>query len=379
MLCPRCGRENPDDARMCSACNCELPAVSTEGEKVSVRISAFAVASFALVILTPLAFPMAIAMRAQIIAYAGFILATLALVLGIVGLIQIERSAGRLSGRGFAVIGITIPAVFFCLIFLPRIFLRPRSYAYRMVCGSNLAGIGKAMLIYANDYDDKLPRAGGPGTIWQAKINDWKADDRFAAFNLQPDGTGGQASISASLYILVKCGELEPEQFVCNGDRGTTKFDPAGYGVHDKELADLWDFGPAPWKHCSYTYHMPYGPYALTIVSEPGLAVAADRNPWIRTHELKARDFSAFKPDGELEQQKAGNSLLHYGDGQYVLFMDSHVYFEKRAYCAIDDDNIYTFWDAGDIRRGHPPVVGSQPQDKRDSLLVHDPPVAGAK
>jgi len=379
MLCPKCGRENPDDARMCSACNCELPAVSTEGEKVSVRISAFAVASFALVILTPVAFPMAIAMRAQIIAYAGFILATLALVLGIVGLIQIERSAGRLAGRGFAVIGITIPAVFFCLIFLPRIFLRPRSVAYRMVCGSNLAGIGKAMLIYANDYDDKLPRAGGPGTIWQPEINNWQAGDRFAAYDLHADGTGGAASISASFYLMVKYGELKPEQLVCNKDRGTKEFKPADYGVRDKELIDFWDFGPEPWKHCSYAYHMPYGPYALTTAGEAGLAVAADRSPWIRTHRLKARDFSVFKPDGELKEQKTGNSPVHKGDGQNVLFLDSHVYFEKRAYCAIDDDNIYTFWDGGDIRRGHPPVVGSQPQDRLDSLLVHDPPMPARK
>lgn len=73
-----------------------------------------------------------------------------------------------------------------------------------MVCGSNLSGIGRAMLIYANDYDNQFPRAGGRDTIWQPKINNWKADNRFDAFGLKRDGTGGSATISSSLYLLIR-------------------------------------------------------------------------------------------------------------------------------------------------------------------------------
>jgi hypothetical protein len=318
-------------------------------------------------------------MPAKIVAYAGLILAISALIVGIVGLVQIELSAGRLAGRGFAIVGIAIPVVLLYLLFLPRIFLRPRSTAYRMVCGSNLSQIGKAMLIYANDYEDELPRAGGRGTVWQPKINNWQASDRISAYNLQPDGSGGAASISASFYLLIKYAERSPKLFVCDHDKGTMEFKAAEYGVRDKELIDLWDFGPEPWKHCSYAYHMPYGLYALTTSSEPGMAVAADRNPWIATAKLKARNFSLFKPDGDIKQQKGGNSLVHKEDGQNVLFVDSHVYFENRAYCAINDDNIYTFWDGSDVRRGVPPVIGSQPAGRLDSLLVHDPPAQGGK
>ncbi|MHC4206838.1 MAG: hypothetical protein ACYSTT_19455, partial [Planctomycetota bacterium] len=45
--------------------------------------------------------------------------------------------------------------------------------------------------------------------------------------------------------------------------------------------------------------------------------------------------------------------------------------------------NIYTYWDAGDIRIGAPPIVGnSMPEGRLDSLLVHDgagapPPTGG--
>lgn len=380
MLCPKCGKDNPDNVGTCTACNYELPAVSAEGKRVDVRISKPAIASLVLIILSILAFALAVALRDGVIACAGLILAVSALIVGIVGLVQIELSAGRLAGRGFAVVGITIPAVFFLLIYGTAVFYRPRMGTFRMTCGANLSAIGKAMLIYAKDYEDELPRAGGRASIWQPKINNWQAGDRITAYNLQPDGTGGAASISASFYLLIKYSEISAKPFVCTHDKGTTEFKAAEYGVRDKELIDLWDFGPEPWKHCSYAYHMPYGLYALTTSSEPGMAVAADRNPWIATAKLKARNFSLFKPDGDIKQQKAGNSLVHQEDGQNVLFVDGHVYFEKRAYCAINDDNIYTFWDGGDIRRGGAPVVsGSDPKDRKDSFLVHDPPVAGRK
>jgi len=37
---------------------------------------------------------------------------------------------------------------------------------------------------------------------------------------------------------------------------------------------------------------MPFGLYALTTSSEPGMAVAADRNPWIETPVAGAKEIS---------------------------------------------------------------------------------------
>jgi hypothetical protein len=240
------------------------------------------------------------------------------------------------------------------------------------------------MLIYSNDHDDKLPRAGGTNSIWQTKINNWQASDRITAFNLRPDNTGGSASVSSSLYLLLKYEYVvdrqpnyaAPKFFVCKQDSGTTEFKPAKYGVRDRQLIDLWDFGPEPWKHCSYSYHNPYGLYALTTSSEPGMAVAADRNPWIASPFARAKkDFGKFDPDGGREKIRAGNAVAHREDGQNVLFLDAHVGFEKHSFCGINDDNIYTYWDGGDIRRGTPPTLGSEPADPCDSLLVNDPAI----
>ncbi|UCE49857.1 MAG: hypothetical protein JSW47_06825, partial [Phycisphaerales bacterium] len=38
-----------------------------------------------------------------------------------------------------------------------------------------------------------------------------------------------------------------------------------------------------------------------------------------------------------------------------------------------------TFWDGGDIRRGAMPFLSSSPQDRTDSLLVHDPKGRGSR
>jgi len=82
-----------------------------------------------------------------------------------------------------------------------------------------------------------------------------------------------------------------------------------------------------------------------------------------------------FDPDGGRDAVNVGNAVAHQEDGQNVLFLDSHVTFEKRSFCAINDDNIYTFWDGGDIRDGTSggrPTIGSVPSNRLDSLLVND-------
>jgi len=57
----------------------------------------------------------------------------------------VEVSLGSVAGAGLGV-GILMPAL-----------TRTRQISTRLQSGTNLSGIGKACLIYANDYDDKLP------------------------------------------------------------------------------------------------------------------------------------------------------------------------------------------------------------------------------
>ena len=261
---------------------------------------------------------------------------------------------------------------------------RVRQLAFRLTCGTNLSGIGKAMLIYANDYEDELPRAGGRESTWGAV--QWDAGSRFQAYGVGTSGSAGTANIGSCFYLLVKYAEVTPKSFICKGDAGTNEFkiqSVVGAGA-PLELIDLWNFGPDAWACCSYAYHFPFGKYALTTSSEPGFAVAADRSPWIQSPaaEPDPADYTRFQPDatgypGTADQARLGNAIAHQNDGQQVLFLDTHVEFAKRSWCSIEDDNIYLTSERGDgkgsIRGNLPAIPDCEPTNRKDSILVHDP------
>jgi prepilin-type N-terminal cleavage/methylation domain-containing protein len=290
--------------------------------------------------------------------------------------------------KGFTLVELLVVIAIIALlmgILMPALS-RVRQLAFRLTCGTNLSGIGKAMLLYSNDYQDELPRAGGRSSTWGA-VPAWDAASRTLAYGLAADSSGGAATISSCFYLLVKYTEVTPKSFICKGDSGTTEFklsDLTAVPASTFELIDAWDFGPTgeSWKHCSYSYHMPFGVYALTVSSEPGFAVAADRNPFLSSPAGAARDISTFIPDlpaagynGTSDQAKNGNCNAHQLDGQNVMFLDTHVSFEKRSFCSIEDDNIYTVSAnslKGDAKGGLPtPPVNIL--SRKDSVLVHDP------
>lgn len=382
MNCPVCGKENPDDARECQFCKATLKyEIKVQVSKLAIKSIFLALVSFVLAVPFPYIFTSLIPHSIiEISCLSSFPISIVALVMGFISIIQIERSGGLITGRKFAV-GAILTSLLIGVILIWTLFLsRIRSTAFRMICGTNLSGIGKAMVLYANEYDDEFPRAGGKNSVWSNQIPDWKAQNRLTTFGIASDGSGGRATISSSLYLLVKYMEVEPKKFICPKDLKVKEFNPRKYGVRNKELTELWDFGPEPWKHCSYSYHMPYGDYTLTLSSDPALAVAADRNPWILSPAGKVKDFKLFDPDGDKVAVNAGNSPSHqnnsqFVNSQFVLFVDIHVDMEKTSACGVNDDNIYTSWDDGDIRRGIPPKLGSKPADKMDSLLVNDPPI----
>jgi len=353
---------------------CEHKNIGVETSRLAVL--SFIVAVFALLTCVIAAFPENLPIILPFIAIAS---AIAALTLGIVSLLIIGECKGVLTGKGFAAIGIAIPLGLLVLAVLIPGLGRVRSTAYRLYCGTNLSGMGKAMLIYAQDYDDQFPRAAGPNSIW-GPTSDFQAGTAAEAYGL--NYRPGQATISANFFLLIKYAEVTPKSFTCIRDKKTTEFKPSEYGIRDKEITDLWDFGPDPSKHCSYTYHIPYGPYALTTSSDPAMAIAADRNPWLDAPACRAKsvtDLTFLDQYGPRELVKRANTISHKGDGQNVLFVDGHTDFEKQSFCGLNDDNIYTSQNTADIHRGAPPTRKSQPANANDSLLVHDPPIGAKK
>ncbi|MHC4741394.1 MAG: hypothetical protein ACYS8Z_05755 [Planctomycetota bacterium] len=407
MECPECKRENHDHAEICFFCRNpleyipEVRPIKDARAKSDVRISRLAIASMVLAVVSIPGFiifsgpamygyssrtysslPIS---PSSIFALAFLVSAVSAVFLGLAALACIEMNYGRLTGRAYAAIGIAIPLIG-CILGMvhagmasmrgtgnTRGTVSMRGTARRVTCSKNLSGLGKSMLIYANDYNDKLPRAGGPNSQFGYTAN-WKGISAAEAYGL--DDGQGQASMSANFFLLVKYAAVTPKSFLCDKDRGFAAFDPADYNADNRNIFDLWDFGPDPSRHVCFSYHTPYGSYGLTSSSDPGMAVAADRNPWLRSPGPWSSkvNFPAFDPNGPRGAIIHGNSMPHNKDGQNVLFIDAHVSFEKESFCGVNKDNIYTTHNGTDVKKGFLPSMTSQPANKYDSVLLHDPP-----
>ncbi|TKJ38888.1 MAG: hypothetical protein CEE38_04105 [Planctomycetes bacterium B3_Pla] len=144
MYCPKCGTENADDAQVCRSCSWALTNVTTAdaAPAPAAKTSGLAIASLVLGLLSPL---------------TCFLTAIPAIILGIVSLVKISGSAGRLKGSGLAIAGIAVPPVCLPLVAIMMGILMPalartRQFAFRIVCSTNMVALSKAMLIYSNDY-----------------------------------------------------------------------------------------------------------------------------------------------------------------------------------------------------------------------------------
>ncbi|MDH7598192.1 MAG: type II secretion system protein [Sedimentisphaerales bacterium] len=300
--------------------------------------------------------------------------------------------------RGFTLVELLVVIAIIALlmgILMPAL-ARVRMLAYRMTCGSNLSGIGKAMMLYANDYEDEFPKAGARSNTWVGQLPNWTGSatatlvggSRVIAYNLQPptNPTTGQVTVSSSLWLLVKHAECTPKMFVCKGESDTRAADIKPNPPALPDIQSYWDFAASnTYQYCSYAYHWPFDAFALTTSHEAQMAVAADRSPWYQGTAPDQTRFTAFKPDlagytgvGNADDAKKGNSDAHQQEGQNVLYLDSHVELEKRSFVGLENDNIYTRWQgatastADKVKGQIPMAAGPAPIDRRDSFLVND-------
>jgi Domain of unknown function (DUF4190)/GYF domain 2 len=100
------------------------------------------------------------------------IAALVGLILGIIAIVKIRNSEGRLTGFGLALAGTIVSAVF--LVMLPAVMLLPalaaaKQKAQEIVCVNNEKELALAVRIYAGSHNDQFPHA----TTW---CDDIKAD-----------------------------------------------------------------------------------------------------------------------------------------------------------------------------------------------------------
>lgn len=260
--------------------------------------------------------------------------------------------------KGFTLIEllVVIAIIAMLLAILMPALGKVKKLAMRLVCGTNLKGMANALNVYAFDYRDEYPIAGGKGaTTWTGTTDQW------AAYDTADWSVANNVSVAASLFMLVREADVGVKSFICTGSDQQPFVNKI-----DCDVVELWDFGGAPSECQSYSYQLPYpnanGNFPADGTSSPGNAVMADRSPFFNPDKIdksltpsQGDYLTAVEPIGKTIgwddectrdlakwEYQVGNAEEHDREGQNVLFNDGHVDFAKRPDVGTRYDNIYT-------------------------------------
>lgn len=327
--------------------------------------------------------------------------------------------------KGFTLIEllVVIAIIAMLLAILMPALNKVKKIAMRVVCGTNLKGLGNAMTVYANDFSGQFPCQGqGAAHVWAENTVGWQ--------NPQKDWkTAGNLTVGASLYLLVRLADVSPKSFVCPA---SDQKEFSGKNGSNYDIVELWDFGTttagsggsgswdaegAP-RCVSYAYHQPYAVTTGASTASPGryraddtrsaaFAVMADKNPWYDPKITTAGAYGSLvptqlastvnpiieywaatvptHPNGASTRQAimAANAQPHEREGQNVVYADGHNAFEKTSDVGVKNDNIYTVINTADTnplgwRRGvktdnpNRNQASESPRTFEDSFLVND-------
>ncbi len=240
---------------------------------------------------------------------------------------------------------------------------RARELSKRLVCASNVKGIGTSAKIYANDYNERwmippflasqINNSGGIDYVNDSDTDDpWPnaEDDGEVGWDRMRESTSetpafpGQGSTAVSVtrafWMMVRSGDITVKQFVC----------PSSGDLEDEtENLDLYyDF--TGYENISYAYQIPFGPRDTRPREgvDNRQIMSADKGPfymstqfsWVNQAEEpidlndSPRDWQPFNSPNHGGRGR--------GEGQNCLYADGHATFEKRPVVGIDNDNIYT-------------------------------------
>ena len=315
--------------------------------------------------------------------------------------------------KGFTLIEllVVIAIIAMLLAILMPALNKVKKIAQRVVCGTNLKGLGTAQVVYANDYDDAfVVQSASFSPTWGQTTTTWASG---------PTPTFTTVTVGASLYLLVREADVSPKSFIC-GAGGQNAYEGQNPAVPSADITELWDFGGigavstpdngwgpthGPHGHVSYSYQMPYdaaggaGRHAADGTKSAAFAVMADKNPWqdpkigYASDVLDPANIADFQDwvcliawywvnaNAQKAAKQVANAYPHSREGQNVLFGDGHSAYEKLSDVGVKHDGIYTRrtdTSEGGIRRGNAMIgltydsAGNTPNGPNDSLLVND-------
>jgi prepilin-type N-terminal cleavage/methylation domain-containing protein len=282
--------------------------------------------------------------------------------------------------KGFTLIEllVVISIIAMLLAILMPALSKVKKIAARVVCGTNLKGLGTAQAVYAHDYNDQYAVQGRGGAhTWSSKTADWFNTNKIWA-------NASTITVGASLYLLVREADVSPKSFVCPSG-GETVWDgkTGAPGAVQPDITQVWDFGgntaaegnQGPANVVSYSYHQPYiagdttqagstgrkNRFAADGMRSASFAIMADRSPFFDSKlalvatatQTDFIDKASFLNLGtsvtdwaaiEKWRIQIANSQPHDRDGQNVMYADGHNSYENRSDVGTKNDNIYTPW-----------------------------------
>lgn len=252
---------------------------------------------------------------------------------------------------------------------------RARELSKRLVCASNIKGVGTSAKIYANDNNERwmippfsasaindanidylkngpTPIEVGetdPGAIgWDRRFESTSETDR------SQDQGSTAVSTTRAFWLLVRSGDVTVQQFTCPS---------AGDRPDETENLDLYyDF--TGYFNVSYGYQVPFGPRDTQPRegSDNRMILGADKGPFYTgtgsdCPTWEGGQSGQLRADDSPREWRPFNSSNHggqnNGEGQNCLYADGHASFQRTPAVGVDQDNIYTVmteqW--GDIDR----------------------------
>ncbi len=281
-----------------------------------------------------------------------------------------RRQESRKGRSGFTLIELLVVVAIIALlisILLPSL-ARARELAKRTTCAANLSGIGKGLFTYAADGNQGMPIAAHKS---DSDTNPQTADVDYTKMigvgrgqaNLPAAGESNDTittlSTARNLWTLVRASGSTAGSFICpsTDDQKNDEDNPQDYwdfGIGNNtswsKLAD--DTAAKHWRQVSYGYQVPYGSLGKpTNEGDQRAVLAADCGPYgafIDGNKQPDPGTPTIDATASPDDWRKWNSPNHGGmgdgEGQNVLYSDSHADWANKPTAGPAYDNIYTRW-----------------------------------